>query len=106
MDESRFHRLADQVLEQLADQLDDVLGDRLDVELDHGILTLTLPSRAQYVINKHGPMRQIWMSSPVSGASHYGHQQDDVWVSTRDEANQLRRTVLAEISAAFGISLT
>lgn len=106
MDESRFAQLADQTLEALADAIDDALGDRIDVDLDHGILTLTLDDKSQYVINKHGPMRQIWMSSPVSGASHFGYLETGHWQSTRDPAVDLVATVVAEMHGKYGIALS
>ena len=38
-----------------------------------------------YVINKQGPNRQIWMSSPVSGPLRYDYDADrKVWVYARD----------------------
>ncbi|MGE5502786.1 MAG: iron donor protein CyaY [Actinomycetota bacterium] len=102
LDESRFHALADKTLEGLADAIDEALGDRLEVELDHGVINITLEDGGQYVINKHGPMRQIWLSSPVSGAAHFDWTGTD-WRSTRDPAVELVATIVAEIEAKTGV---
>jgi frataxin len=84
LDETRFHQLADDTIETLSDHIDDEMGDDLDVDLQSGILTIELDSGEQFIINKHGPNRQIWMSSPVSGASlYYFYDDNDSWTSTR-----------------------
>ena len=81
MDDSSFERLAGRTLETLFDALDAALADG-DVEFDGGILTVELSDGGKYVINRHGPNRQIWVSSPKSGAWHF-ERRGDVWVSTR-----------------------
>jgi frataxin len=83
MDERAFDTLADRTLQHLFAQIDGELEDA-DVDLRGGILTIALEDGRQYVINKHAPNRQIWMSSPVSGASHYVHDEaTGDWRSTR-----------------------
>lgn len=105
LDESRFATLADSLLEHIADTVDDVLGDEIDAELRGGILTLTIDSGGQYVINKHAPNREIWMSSPASGATHFGYVDGD-WVSTRDPKARLAEMLAAELKARFGVEIT
>jgi frataxin len=84
MDERAFDTLADRTLQHLFAQIDAELADAADVDLRGGILTIALEDGRQYVINKHAPNRQIWMSSPVSGASHYEHDAaSGAWRSTR-----------------------
>lgn len=84
MDERAFETLADRTLQHLFAQIDAELGDVADVDLRGGILTVALDDGRQYVINKHAANRQIWMSSPVSGASHYEHDAvSGGWRSTR-----------------------
>lgn len=104
LDENRFAALADQTLEQLGDTIDDVLGDEIDVDLQAGILTLALSGGGQYIINKHAPNREIWMSSPVSGATHFGYR-DGQWVSTRDPALVLDAMLAAELGGRYGVAL-
>lgn len=102
LDESRFATLADSLLERIADVVDEALGDEIDAELRGGILTLTIESGGQYVINKHAPNREIWMSSPASGATHFRHVDGD-WVSTRDPGARLAEMLAAELKARFGV---
>ena len=106
LSESAFETIASDVLEVLADQLDDMIGEESDVELNAGILTVTTPDGSQFILNKHGPNRQIWVSSPVSGASHYDPNEDgSVWTAARDGADLL--TLLAhDLSLKTGQAVT
>ena len=83
MEESQFKTLSDKTLTALSEAIEtaDTKGER-DIEYQSGVLTITLPTKKQYVINQHVPMRQIWLSSPVSGAAHFNYK-DGRWKSTR-----------------------
>ena len=70
MDASQFESRADATLARLEQALE-AAGDGLDIELVGGILTLELEAGGIYQINKHSPNREIWLSSPVSGAWHF-----------------------------------
>jgi frataxin len=104
MDERAFDTLADRTLQHLFGRLDGALADA-DVDLRGGILTIELDDGRQYVINKHAPNRQIWMSSPVSGASHYEHDAaSGEWRSTRGGDALLPR-LARELSELTGITI-
>lgn len=105
LDESEFEKLADQTIDRFAEIIDDVLGDRIDVDMHGGILTLTLPGKAQYIINKHGPNREIWLSSPVSGAAHFAFDGAK-WISTRNPDLALDAVVSKELADKFGTALS
>src|SRR5574338_920426 len=84
MNQVEFERRAAQVLDHLFEQIDEQLGDWLDVEMVGGILQIGLPDGGAYVVNKHAPNREIWLSSPRSGAWHFAAGGDDgAWRSTR-----------------------
>ncbi len=70
--EKDFEQLAEKTLDKLTDKLDsfDESGD-LELEYQNGILNITLNSGKQFIINKHAPSQQIWLSSPVSGGLHF-----------------------------------
>lgn len=106
LDESTFQAVADKTLLAYMQAIEDALGDALEVDLRDGILTLELESGATYVINKHAPNRQIWMSSPVSGASHYSYDPErGQWLSTRG-GGALAAVLEAELARATGAALT
>ena len=83
MDETLFKTLSDKILLKLSEAIEntDKNGD-MDIEYASGVLTITLANKKQYVINQHVPMRQIWVSSPVSGEGHYEYS-DGRWKNTR-----------------------
>ncbi|MBL8660051.1 MAG: iron donor protein CyaY [Rhodospirillales bacterium] len=100
-DESAFQAEADKALAILLERIDDALGDELDVDLQGGVLTIDLDSGGQYVINKHAPNRQIWMSSPASGASHFAYRAGAGWIATRSD-DALYDMLARELTAATG----
>lgn len=104
MDESTFSALADALLDRIADLVDDSLGDDVDVDAVGGVLTLSLPGGGQYVLNKHAPNRELWLSSPVSGAWHFAHD-GQAWISTRTPKADLVVLLADEIAAKFGVRL-
>ena len=101
MNEAEFERRAAEVLDSLFEQIEDQLGDWLDIEMTGGILQIELPDGGAYVINKHGPNREIWLSSPKSGAWHFAAGDDGAWQSTRG-TEELTVLLAGELSAASG----
>lgn len=79
MQEASFHRLADQTLDTLMQQIESAdWADEVDIDLIQGILTITLEdSRKQFVISKHAPSKQLWLSSPISGGLHFSFQETE-----------------------------
>ena len=77
-----FVRRAGEVLDGLFEQIESQLGDLLEVDLEGGILTIELPDGATYIVNKHAPNREIWLSSPKSGVWHFASGAEG-WRSTR-----------------------
>jgi frataxin len=100
MDERAFETLAGQTLAMIAERLEDALSDGADVELRGGILTIICEDGGQFVLNKHAPSRELWLSSPVSGATHFARRGDD-WVSTRGP-DSLAVRLAADIEARTG----
>lgn len=103
--DSDFLTHANVTLERWADILDQALGDRWDVEFSDGILTITLPDRRQYVVNRHLGNRQIWLSSPLSGAARFGATAQG-WVSTRQPDVLLHRLLEDEVRTLTGETLS
>lgn len=76
-----FHKVSTRTLEGLADFFESSWPDA-DIDLLDDVLTVSLPKGHQYVINKHGVTRQIWVASPYSGAHHF-HLKEGEWRCTR-----------------------
>ena len=102
LDETTFDSLDETTLSGLMARIDDAAGDRLDVDFVGGVLTIELDTGGQYVLNKHAPNRQIWMSSPVSGASHFDYRgEGEGWRDTRT-GHELRALLGKELAEAVG----
>lgn len=102
-DQSRFDALADAFLSDLAERIEDAV-DSVEVDLISGVLTIETADRRSFVINKHGPNQQIWLSSPISGASHFDHA-DGRWIGARGGAD-LIALLSADLSAVTGETVT
>jgi frataxin len=99
LDEPRFLTLAQQLLGRIADAAD---AAGLDTEINGNVLTIELEDGRQFVLNGNAPLRQIWLASPISGASHYESVDDGAdWRSTRGGADLLE-TLAADIKKATG----
>jgi frataxin len=101
MNQAEFERRAAEILDSLFEQIEDQLGDWLDVEMNGGILQVELPDGGAYVVNRHAPNREIWMSSPKSGAWHFAAGDNGVWRSTRG-AEELTALLAGELATASG----
>ena len=101
MNQAEFERRAAEILDTLFEQIEDQLGDWLDVEMSGGILQIELPDGGAYVVNKHAPNREIWLSSPMSGAWHFAAGVDGTWRSTRG-TEELTALLAGELAAASG----
>ncbi|MCC6467694.1 MAG: iron donor protein CyaY [Alphaproteobacteria bacterium] len=102
LDEARFQTLANGALDRLMAAVEEALGERAEVDLEGGILTIALAAGGNYVINKHGPMRQVWLSSPVSGAWHFAWDEGaGDWRSTRG-AETLAAVLARDLGKATG----
>lgn len=98
MDKNNFQAICDATLEELYDQITAAFDNQLDVELGDGILTITYENEDQTVLNRHGPSHQIWMSSPISGPTRFGYDEETgIWRSTKDESVHLRPLLAAEL---------
>lgn len=99
MDYSAYETLADSLLAMLDEALGD--DDVVDAELQGGILTVE-GDEGTWIVNKHAPTRQIWLSSPRSGARHYAFDADaGQWLDTRGGDD-----LLAVLSAELAVDLS
>ena len=79
MTDSAFESLADSLLAAL----EEGIGAHADAELQGGVLTVE-GEAGTWLVNKHAPTRQIWLSSPKAGARHYAFEAGSgLWQDTR-----------------------
>jgi frataxin-like iron-binding protein CyaY len=96
----------------------------LDVALSDGVLSVASPNHGTWVLNKHGPTRQLWLSSPVSGPAKFNFHRElehgsgpasaasaaaaapvssvgEGWRGERDHNDSLKVKLIREWTAAF-----
>lgn len=96
MTDTSFENLADSLLKTL----EEGIGDHVDAELQGAVLTIEGPD-GTWIVNKHAPTRQIWLSSPRSGARHYAFEPGSgLWRDTRGGDD-----LLTILSAELGVDL-
>jgi len=96
MSDSAFESRANSLLEAL----EAGLGEAGDAELQGGVLTVE-GEAGTWVLNKHAPTQQIWLSSPKSGARHYAFEASSgQWRDTRGGAD-----LLTTLSGELGVPL-
>jgi frataxin len=101
METSQFESFADKTLARLQAAIEDAEGG-LDADLVGGILTIETESGAKYLLNRNAPNRQLWLSSPVSGAWHFAWSDvGQAWLSTRG-GERLEDLLARELSEATG----
>ena len=94
--EQAFASLADSLLQSL----EEAIGAEGDAELQGGVLTVQ-GDAGTWLVNKHAPTRQIWLSSPKSGARHYAFDKaSGLWKDTRGAGD-----LLSILSDELGVAL-
>jgi iron donor protein CyaY len=96
MEKPIFHKISDEFLQNLADEIEDKFEDA-EVDYLQGILNISINNQ-QYVINKHEPSLQIWLSSPISGAHRFSYVDiENTWIN--NSAIEIKSLLLSEITA-------
>lgn len=104
MDEQEFVALAGRTLERWAEVIDDNAED-FDVDCDGSVLTIELEDGRIFIVNRHRPLKQIWLSSPISGASHHGwNEAEGAWVATKSD-DRLHTLLSQELTTLAGATI-
>lgn len=104
MNESEFHKITDKLLESLLENIEDSDADAcIEADIQDGVLTLELQDGQHYLVSKHVPSLQLWVSSPLSGGLHFAYS-DGQWVLS--DGKKMHDTIQEEIKTLTGISLS
>ncbi|WP_341788174.1 MULTISPECIES: iron donor protein CyaY [unclassified Rickettsia] len=74
MNDSEFSKIAETVIAHIADRIEEQDQD-IDVDLQSDILSIDT-TNGIYVINKQSAVKEIWLSSPISGPYHFFYEQE------------------------------
>lgn len=88
MNESEFHNIADQTIEDIQIAIDDSGAD-IDYEESGGVLTLEFDNGSKIIFSKQPPMKQLWMAAR-SGGFHFDYKADsETWVCDSGDNEEL-----------------
>jgi frataxin len=100
MDEVDFREKVQDTFQQLLEVLEKQLDENNDIEITEGKLQITLSSGHIWLLNRHAPTQEIWLSSPFSGGYHFRFSSDlKKWISTKSSGNELFSFLQDELSA-------
>ena len=90
MNDSEFHRLADQLWLTIEEHLDDWDGDSdIDCEINGGVLTITFENGSKIIINRQEPLHQVWLATK-QGGYHFDLKGDE-WICDRFRKRMAKR---------------
>jgi CyaY protein len=80
MNDSEYHKLADEFLNNLQDAIDEVEFD-LDYESAGGLVEVIFPNASKIIVNKQAPLHQIWVATKANG--HHFEYTNGKWIDNR-----------------------
>jgi len=80
MNDSQFHTLVDQQLEQIEEAVEHSGAD-IDFETNGGVLTLEFADRSKIIINRQEPLHQLWVATRFGGF-HFDYRGGK-WIDDR-----------------------
>ena len=106
MTDSEFDRLATDTLARIESAVEasaDAAGLDIDMQMKPGgILELAFEDGSKIIINRQGPLRELWVAAR-SGGFHF-RREGDRWVDTRDGA-ELYAAVSRMVGAQGGAAV-
>jgi len=105
MSNADFLELAEEVLQNIANAIEEAdSAFELDVDATGDSLSIEFSDGSKYLINIHASSEEIWVSSPVSGASHFSYDEEDgTWKDSNE--TDLCEMVTEELEELSGISI-
>eukprot|EP00304_Pavlova_gyrans_P012114 CAMPEP_0206052504 /NCGR_PEP_ID=MMETSP1466-20131121/33914_1 /ASSEMBLY_ACC=CAM_ASM_001126 /TAXON_ID=44452 /ORGANISM="Pavlova gyrans, Strain CCMP608" /LENGTH=166 /DNA_ID=CAMNT_0053427659 /DNA_START=1 /DNA_END=501 /DNA_ORIENTATION=+ len=109
LDPNVYHRVAGRTLEHIQECLEayvDDSDDDSDVDFSGDVLNYEVDGRGTFVLNKQGPNKQIWLSSPLTGPMRFDLCLEAAdWLRTRDH-KPLGDILAADIEQLAGRPIT
>ena len=97
---NNFLDLAEKTLNELFDSLNKY-NEQLEIDFIDKNITIESDDGKVFIISVHEPTKQIWLSSPISGAHHFKLSEINntkIWISTRDNKIDLFKIIKEEIA--------
>jgi iron donor protein CyaY len=119
--DAKFSAAAEAVLTAVSDAVEDAIeslpDSAADVTHSGGVVSLAVGDGRTFILNKQSAAREIWLSSPVSGPTHYVPCGDESaspssisWINSQpsvvpDLIDKLRLELSATLGSKVDISL-
>ena len=101
MNDTEFHRLADDFYQLLTEKVDPYEDD-IEWEINGSVLELEFTDRSKIIINRQEPLHQIWVATKFNG--HHFEYRDGPWIDNR-EGGELLSFLSAAIEKQSGIQV-
>jgi len=95
MDESRYQKIADEILGRIEAMFEDVDADEVDVERAGDVVTLAFRNGKKAVVNTQRPTRQIWLAADARAWHFSFDEASGVWLDDKGKNVEL----LAQLAA-------
>eukprot|EP00768_Dysnectes_brevis_P000224 gnl/Dysnectes_brevis/1048_a1168_4597.p1 GENE.gnl/Dysnectes_brevis/1048_a1168_4597~~gnl/Dysnectes_brevis/1048_a1168_4597.p1 ORF type:complete len:137 (-),score=2.48 gnl/Dysnectes_brevis/1048_a1168_4597:75-455(-) len=95
---SDFCRVSQSFMDQLCTSIENVDPD-CDVDISDGVLQYE-SDNGVYILNRNIPFQQLWLSSPISGPSHWALGTE--WTNTADSSISLSPLLESELKQVLG----
>ncbi len=105
MDNTEFIEIAEDTLQKIFEAIEEADQEYLlEMDFMDGMLDIELPDGRKYIINRHNSSQQIWVSSPISGASHFSYEEDEeIWKDSAD--NDINEFLTQELKQVAGLNI-
>lgn len=100
-----FLEVAEETLQNIASAIEEADSSfELDVDATGDSLSIEFADGSKYLISTHASTNEIWVSSPLSGGSHFALDEDEgTWKDSSE--NDLLELVTEELEELSGISI-
>ncbi len=106
MNDTEFYHQILSVFQRLEENLEHQLDNQCDIDGREESLQVTLSSGEVWLLNRHGPTQELWLSSPLKGGIHFRFESDlQKWISTRLPQDELIHFLEKDISSVIGFPL-
>ncbi|KAG9390788.1 Frataxin [Carpediemonas membranifera] len=103
--ENVFTSISEDWLDALTCWLEDNDPGFEEIEYHDGVLTFKIPDGMTFVVNRQTPNRELWLSSPVRGPSHFQLYSVDgrpEWIESKTGSN-LHAVLEEDVSKLLGV---
>ena len=100
MNESEFHKIADQTIQDIQEAIDDSGAD-IDYEEMGGVLTLEFENESKIIFSKQPPALQLWMAARCGGFHFDYDSEKQQWICDSGDKEELY-AMLSRISTEQG----